>query len=183
MIFCSNCGTQAEESAAFCPNCGTGLSPTERVVEEIPYSAAPALPATYLPQVETKGRRVLAYLIDIVPLLFLALVHLLPVFGWMLYGLIHLCYWLLRDMGGASPGKMVVGSFVGDLNGGVSSTSQRMLRNVPLAIPGLLGMIPLLGIFFEFGVALFIFGGEAILLLATGRRFGDRLAGTDVFRR
>jgi uncharacterized RDD family membrane protein YckC len=100
----------------------------------------------------------------------------------MFYGLIHACYWLFRDINGASPGKMVMGSFVASENGTPATQNQRIIRNIPLALPGIVGMIPLLGIFFEAGLAALIFCGEAILLLATGRRLGDRIAGTMVFR-
>ncbi len=181
MTFCSNCGTSVAEGTAFCPNCGTSLKP---------FGAAPD-PAMHmhsstvvqLVQPEQKDRRVLAYLIDIVPMLVLAIVHFIPILGWMFYGLLHALYWLLRDINGASPGKSVMGSYVGTESGSVSTNQQRILRNVPLAIPGLLGMIPLLGLPIEFFAALAIFGLEAILLLTTGRRLGDRLAGTNVFRR
>ena len=135
------------------------------------------------PQVEDKGRRVIAYLIDVVPMLVLALLHFLPIVGWMLYGLIHACYWLFRDYLGASLGKTALGAYVTSEDGSPSTTRQRIIRNVPLAIPGIIGMIPLIGIFFEAGSALLIFGGEALMLLATGRRLGDRLAGTTVYRK
>lgn len=192
-MYCPNCGTSAVENTTFCPNCGTNLLPKTSATsgpetfayqspQPPPFAAASAAVAAWS-QPEDKGRRVLGFLIDIVPLFFLALLHFLPIIGWMLYGLIHACYWLLRDIGGASPGKSVLGSFVASQDGSPASTSQRVLRNLPLAIPGFLGMIPLIGIFFEFGVAAVIFGIEAILLLATGRRFGDRLAGTTVFRK
>ncbi len=190
-MFCPNCGTSVESSATFCPNCGANLAPAPGQSESqaqtgwsAPYpAAAAAVPMSYAAVPEEKGRRVGAYLIDIVPMLVLAVVHFLPIFGWMLYGLIHACYWLLRDINGASPGKLVIGSYVGNADGTPSTTSQRIVRNVPLALPGILGMIPLIGIFFEFAFALLIFGGEAILLLATGRRLGDRLANTLVFRK
>ena len=142
-----------------------------------------ATPVRYAPVIEEKGRRVVAYLIDVVPMIFLALIHFLPIVGWILYGFIHAFYWLLRDVNGASLGKSVLGSYVAAEDGVPATTSQRILRNVPLAIPGLLGMIPLIGIVFEFVVAILIFGGEALFLLATGRRLGDRLAGTQVFRK
>ncbi len=191
-MYCPNCGTAVTDNAAFCPNCGTNLIPdtgaasgSDAFTYEAPQPAFAAAPASVaaLPQPEDRGRRVIAFLIDIVPLFFLALLHLLPIVGWMLYGLIHAVYWLLRDIGGASPGKSVLGSFVATQNGSPASTSQRILRNLPLAIPGFVGMIPLIGVFFEFGLAAVIFGVEGILLLATGRRFGDRLAGTLVFRK
>jgi uncharacterized RDD family membrane protein YckC len=187
-MHCSNCGTTTESASAFCPNCGTKLGSDafrQASYSEAPFNAGAASSTApgYYARPEEKGRRVVAYLIDIVPMLLLALIHLLPIFGWMLYGLVHACYWLFRDIGGASPGKLVVGSYVANENGGMASTSQRVMRNVPLAIPGILGMIPLLGIAFEFAAAAVIFGGEAIVLLATGRRMGDRLAGTNVFRK
>ncbi len=188
-VFCPNCGTSVASADSFCPNCGTrfgaetlGQSGSARMGSQAAAPNASAAVGHYATP-EEKGRRVVAYLIDLVPMLILALVHLLPIVGWMLYGFLHACYWLLRDVGGASIGKSVMGSFVASENGAPSTTSQRILRNVPLAIPGVIGMIPLIGIIFEFVVAVVIFGGEAILLLATGRRFGDRLAGTSVFRR
>ncbi len=188
-MYCSNCGTVTSPNATFCPNCGTSVgagasrqgSYVEGITPEVVGAPRPGQ-MTYPDRPEEKSRRVVAYLIDLVPMLLLAVVHLLPIFGWMLYGFLHACYWLLRDVGGASPGKMVIGSMVGSENGRTASTSQRILRNLPLAIPGVLGMIPLIGIFFEFTIAVLIFGGEALLLLATGRRLGDRLAGTNVFR-
>ena len=196
-MYCPNCGTSTDAAATFCPNCGTNLGTANprNVESDIPaydatssaraaYSAPGAsVPLAYSRAPEETGRRVVAYLIDVVPMLLLAVIHFLPFIGWTFYGLIHACYWLLRDINGASPGKSVMGSFVGSTDGTPSTTQQRLLRNLPLAIPGVLGMIPLIGIFFEGAVALVIFGTEAILLLVTGRRFGDRLAGTAVFRK
>ncbi len=147
-----------------------------------PLSGTGAMGRVYA-QPEEKVKRVIGYLIDVVPMLFLALVHLLPIVGWMLYGFLHVCYWLFRDINGASLGKLAMGSFVASQDGTPASTQQKILRNVPLALPGILGMIPLLGLFLEIGFAMCVFGAEAVLLLATGRRFGDRLAGTMVFRR
>ena len=192
-MHCPNCGTSVETAVAFCPNCATDL---KRAAEDVPpahgtpYESSPQFTRSttapveaILPQPEEKVRRVVAYLIDVVPMLLLALVHLLPIFGWMFYGLLHACYWLLRDINGASLGKLVMGSFVASENGTPASTQQRVLRNATLAVPGIFGIIPLFGIFLEAGLALLIFGGEAILLLVTGRRLGDRIAGTMVFRR
>lgn len=182
MAFCQNCGTSVADNIAFCPNCGTSLQPPAATAGFTPSyeSGSAVIP---VPQPEEKGRRVLAYLIDVIPMLLLALIHFVPVIGWMFYGLLHALYWLLRDINGASPGKSILGSYVVSENGAPSTTSQRILRNVSLAIPGLIGMIPFIGIIFEFVLALIIFGGEAILLLATGRRLGDRLAGTNVYRK
>ncbi len=192
---CPNCGTSVGELVGFCPNCGTSLSPaaagfppragapSPSATGALPYTAATSLPLAYSGVPEERVKRVVGYLIDVVPMLVLALLHFLPVVGWMLYGLLHILYWLLRDINGASIGKTVMGSYVADVNGGPSTTSQRITRNIPLAIPGLFGLIPLLGIIFEIPIALLIFVGEAALLLLTGRRFGDRLAGTTVLRK
>ncbi len=195
-MFCPNCGTSVNASEMFCPNCGTGLaaasaSGTGSPPASTAYGFGYSSPQTgsrhsdvpvYHAQPEERVKRVVGYLIDVIPMLLLTVLHLLPVFGWMLYGLLHIGYWLLRDINGASPGKLVMKSFVANADGTPASTQQRILRNVPLAIPGLIGLIPLVGLFVEIPVALAIFAGEAIMLLATGRRFGDRLAGTDVFR-
>ncbi len=186
MIYCSKCGTQADENAAFCPNCGTSLAAQAAtpVTSAVPVAAVvPPPPSSYSGQTEDAGRRVLAFLIDVVPLLVLAVLHFLPVFGWMLYGLVHALYWLLRDINGSSPGKAVLGSYVASTTGAPSTSGQRMLRNLPIAIPGFIGMIPFIGIVLEFFLALAIFGFEGLMLLTTGKRIGDRLAGTTVLRK
>ena len=192
-MHCTNCGTPAEAGATFCANCGAALNPSSAGSATIDLPpAAPAWQApggtnpaliTYPPQVEERGRRVIAYLIDLVPMILLALVHFLPVVGSMFYGLIHICYWLFRDYTGSSLGKMALGAYVTNEDGGPSTTQQRIMRNLPLAIPGIIGLIPLIGIIFHLILGLIIFGGEAILLLATGRRMGDRIAGTNVYRK
>ena len=190
---CPNCGTSVGELVGFCPNCGTRLSaagsfppgaaPFASTAGPLPYTASTSPSAVYSGMPEERVKRVVGYLIDLVPMLLLGLLHFLPIFGWMLYGLLHICYWLLRDINGASIGKTLMGSYVADVNGGPSTTSQRITRNIPLAIPGLFGLIPLIGLAFEIPIGLLIFVGEAALLLATGRRFGDRLAGTNVLRK
>jgi len=195
---CPNCGTSVGQLVGFCPNCGTNLSatagsfppgaaPFASTAGPLPYTAPHAAsnfaPSVYAGMPEERVKRVVGYLIDLVPMLLLGLLHFLPIFGWMLYGLLHIGYWLLRDINGASFGKTLMGSYVADVNGGPSTTSQRITRNIPLAIPGLFGLIPLIGLAFEIPIGLLIFVGEAALLLATGRRFGDRLAGTNVLRK
>jgi uncharacterized RDD family membrane protein YckC len=192
-MHCTNCGTPADASAAFCENCGTSLhssaagSVTVDVGQATPTWSGPdtgdAAVAGFPPQVEDRGRRVIAYVIDLVPMILLAVLHFLPIVGWMFYGLIHACYWLFRDYTGASLGKAALGAYVTSEDGSPSTTRQRIIRNVPLAIPGIIGMIPLVGIFFEAAFALVIFGGESLMLLLTGRRLGDYLAGTTVYRK
>ena len=190
MIYCSNCGTQAADTAAFCPNCGTAFAPPAAASAATPLGSAipangPAAPAafSYTGQTEDAGRRVLAFLIDIVPMLLIGLLHFVPIIGWMVHGLLHALYWLLRDVNGSSPGKAVLGTYVASRDGGASTRGQRILRNVTLAAPGFLGMIPLIGVVLEFFLALALFGLEGLLLLTTGKRLGDRIAGTTVLRR
>ena len=185
---CPNCGATADSTAAFCPNCGTSLtsgsaSSQTRTDWRNPFPSASPGAAYSIAAPEDRGRRILGYLIDLVPMLLLSLLHFIPIIGWMLYGLIHACYWLLRDINGASLGKLVLNSYVANIDGSPATTSQRVMRNVLLAIPGVFGMIPLVGIAFEIILALIIFGGEGLILILTGRRLGDRLANTTVFRR
>lgn len=145
----------------------------------LPYSVDNALAV----RPEGKTRRTVGFLIDVIPSLILGLINLLPVIGWMVHGFLSACYWLLRDITGASLGKMVTGSIVVSEDGGPASTGQKILRNLPLALPGFVGMIPIVGIFFEMILAVVILGVEVILFCATGRRLGDRLARTTVVRR
>jgi uncharacterized RDD family membrane protein YckC len=144
-----------------------------------PYSVDNALAV----RPEDKTKRIVGFLVDVIPSLFLGLINLLPVLGWIVHGFLSALYWLLRDITGASLGKMVTGSIVVREDGGPASTAQKILRNLPWAIPGFVGMIPLVGIIFEMILGVVILGIEGILLFATGRRLGDRLAGTTVVRK
>jgi uncharacterized RDD family membrane protein YckC len=145
----------------------------------LPYSVDNALAV----RPQDKTRRILGFLVDVIPSLFLGLVNLLPVLGWMVHGFLSACYWLLRDITGASLGKVVTGSIVVREDGGPASTGQKILRNLPFALPGFVGMIPIVGIIFEMILAVVILGIEVFLFLATGRRLGDRLARTTVVRK
>jgi uncharacterized RDD family membrane protein YckC len=145
----------------------------------LPYSVDDALAV----RPQRKTRRTVGFLIDIIPSLLLGLINLLPVIGWMVHGFLSACYWLLRDITGASLGKIVTGSVVVSEHGGPASTGQKILRNLPLALPGFVGMIPIFGIFFEIILGVVVLGVEVILFLATDRRLGDRLARTTVVRK
>jgi uncharacterized RDD family membrane protein YckC len=182
-MYCSNCGGETDLAAKFCGNCGSLQPGFPIALGGTELARAGTVAVGFPPQVDDRGRRVIAFLIDVLPLLVLAIIHLLPIIGWMLYGFFHACYWLLRDYTGASLGKQALGAYVTSEDGTPASTKQRILRNVTLAIPGVVGMIPLIGVVFEAVLAFLIFGGEALLLLATGRRLGDRIAGTTVYRK
>lgn len=184
-MFCSSCGAETDLKAKFCANCGAlqpGFPEPPPLVPQV-LTPVTSMAAGFAPQVDERGRRVIAFFIDVIPLLVLAVVHLLPIIGWMFYGFAHACYWLLRDYTGSSLGKMALGSYVTSEDGSPATTQQRILRNVTLAIPGILGMIPVIGIVFEMIFAFLFFGMEALLLLTTGRRLGDRIAGTTVYRK
>jgi uncharacterized RDD family membrane protein YckC len=133
-------------------------------------------------QEEEKIKRIFGYVIDIIPALLLGMLNIVPIVGWMLNGFLSACYWLLRDITGASLGKTVMHSLVVSQDGSPSSTSQRIIRNLPFVIPGILGMIPILGLLFQIWAGVLVFVLEMTLFLFTSRRLGDRLAGTMVVR-
>lgn len=130
-----------------------------------------------------KSQRAFGYLIDVLPLLLIGLISLIPFVGIILYGFILIFYWLLRDITGGSLGKMAMGTKVVAKDGSPASTGARILRNVTLAIPGLVLAIPLVG----------YIGGpicgstmvllEVFMLLGSGERVGDKIAGTIVVKR
>ncbi len=182
---CSRCGTQQSNGIRFCSNCGQALEPTgsSSVNQPGTPSAYRPAPIAVLPERENLGRRILAYLIDLLPCLVLSVLHFLPILGWMMFGLITGCYWLLRDINGASLGKSFTGSIVLSADGSPSTTSQRIIRNAPIAFAVFLEMIPFAGILFWFIGLLIVVPVELLLVLVGGRRLGDVLAGTNVFHK
>lgn len=187
-MFCCRCGAETEVTARYCGNCGSAQPgfPVEVIAASVPGAGSALANQTVVgfpPQVDDRGRRVIAFVIDVLPIMVLALLHFLPIIGWMFYGFLHACYWLLRDYTGASLGKMALGAYVTSEDGTPATTQQRILRNITLAAPGIVGMIPIVGIVFEALFAVLFFGAEAVLLLTTGRRLGDRIAGTTVYRK
>src|SRR6266849_5487997 len=79
----------------------------------------------------SKGQRAGAYIIDVIPPLIVGF-SLAP-------------YWLLRDITGASIGKLLLSLRVVAKDGQEASVGKRILRNLPLAIGPSLLIIPLLG--------------------------------------
>ncbi len=130
-----------------------------------------------------KSQRAFGYLIDVLPLLLIGLISLIPFVGIILYGFILIFYWLLRDITGGSLGKMAMGIKVVAKDGGPASMGARILRNATLAVPGLVLAIPLVG----------YIGGpvcgstmvllEVFMLLGSGERVGDKIAGTVVVKK
>jgi uncharacterized RDD family membrane protein YckC len=126
------------------------------------------------------GLRAAAYLIDVIPAIFIGLFGLIPLIGVMIVGCLLTPYWLLRDVTGASLGKMLLGLKVVSTDGGQATTSARILRNVPLVAGPVLMIIPLLGYVLGPPVAALVILVEVVLLLTQGDRLGDKLAGTTV---
>ncbi len=182
---CPNCGTLQHNGIRFCSNCGQSFGSVGSSFEGQPTTPSPyrSAPVAIVPERENLGRRILAYLIDLLPCLILSVLHFVPILGWMMFGLITGCYWLLRDINGASLGKSFTGSIVLSAGGSPSTTSQRIIRNIPIALAVFLELIPLAGILFWFIGLLIVLPIELILLLVGGRRLGDVLAGTNVFHK
>jgi uncharacterized RDD family membrane protein YckC len=151
----------------FCPTCGNRLEVTG------PVDVPPAQPLS-------RGRRVAAFLIDLVVAIILeAIASVLGTLSAILLAL----FWLLRDINGASPGKIVLGLVVQNRAGGPSTASQRILRNLPFAISALPLVVPVLGTAVAYPTQLILLVVETILVLSTGERIGDKLAGTKVAMR
>ncbi|MBT9331033.1 RDD family protein [Paracidobacterium acidisoli] len=147
----------------FCPNCGRRLQKVADVAAITPVS---------------RGRRFGAYFIDFCIAFLLVLVGTIPIVGLIITPIIAL-YWLLRDINGASPGKSLLGLAIVSRGGGRSTTMQRILRNLPFAIMVLPLLIPYIGLT-DYPIQLFVILVEALMVILTRERIGDKLAGTMV---
>jgi uncharacterized RDD family membrane protein YckC len=128
--------------------------------------------------------RIGGYLIDVIPTVLMGLVlGWIPIIGAVILGFVLLAYWLLRDITGASLGKLVLGLVVVKKDGTPSGTKERILRNLPLAIGPAMLIIPLAGYVIAPSVAGIIVLTEIVLLLAKQERLGDMLAGTTVIKK
>jgi uncharacterized RDD family membrane protein YckC len=137
----------------------------------------------------SKGQRFVAYLIDLIPIVLLGLItgssmrtvgHVGAI-NW-----VGAAYLLLRDVSGASVGKLIVGLRVVGHDGGQARLANRILRNVTLALgPALTGLSLSAGfvdVVAELSGSLVAFV-DVVFLLMGGRRLGDRIAGTSVASR
>jgi len=79
--------------------------------------------------------RWLAWVIDLLPAIFLSLFAVIPLIGGLLSALLVTAYLLMRDFKGASPGKLLLGLKVVDRNGGPASQKALLLRNITFALP------------------------------------------------
>jgi uncharacterized RDD family membrane protein YckC len=125
--------------------------------------------------------RALGYLIDLLPTFLAIPFFLIPILGQIVAGAILCAYWLLRDINGASLGKLALGCRVATDSGGQEATPKdRIFRNLPLAIIPLSLTIPFVGFFLVLLVGPVVIVAELMCLLTKGQRVGDILAGTTV---
>ena len=136
-----------------------------------------------IPVAADRGLRVAGYLLDVLPAMVLGLFGMIPIIGPIIAGLLLAPYWLLRDITGASLGKLLLGMRVVRKDGRPASTGAKILRNVPLAIGIAFLIIPVLGYLLGPAVATIVVMTEGILILTQGERLGDRIAGTTVVRK
>jgi uncharacterized RDD family membrane protein YckC len=174
--FCPVCGATLTGGAQFCGNCGTQLTAA-------PSSAAPEMP---LGDSNVVGLRIVAALIDFIPLivLFLVMAATLGEFGntgpnsnfevrleneqFLLYALIAYLYYVIFEAAtAATPGKMLMGLTVVKVNGEPYTVGAVLLRNILRLIDGL----------FFYVVAI-----VCMAVTAKRQRLGDLAAGTLVVR-
>ena len=148
-----------------------------------PPSPATMAIAPPVPLAADKGIRVAGYFLDVLPTLLLVLVAWIPFVGIILAGLCLTPYWLLRDVTGASLGKLLLGLKVVGRDGQPSTPGARILRNLPIAVGPMCMLIPVLGYFLALPVAGIMVLTEGVMLLSQGERLGDRLAKTAVVKK
>jgi uncharacterized RDD family membrane protein YckC len=118
--------------------------------------------------------RTIALAIDWIIAAPFGLIGLIPIIGQFFSICFLIPYWLLRDIGGASIGKRLLGLRVVDYNGQVPMLGSRIKRNLIFALPVIALLLPVIG-FFGAAVAFLIVSlVEAILIARRGERMGDR---------
>ena len=167
-----------DNQETFCPECGTRLVPPASLsLESVPMSVLPDI------VVASKASRIAGYLIDVgISLLFIVFLAI-PVIGQFIFGIAGAIFFLFRDINGASPGKILLGNEVIARNGSKASGKQKVLRNLLLALPDIAEIIPIGGLVLGPVAVLVIFGLETVVLVATGERLSDKIAGTMVVKR
>lgn len=131
-----------------------------------------------------------SWIIDVVGLIVclipVIVVGLIPFVGWLiaLLGIpaVAVAYHLLRDIQGASLGKHLLGMRVVSKTGGEATNGQRVLRNILFAVPVACMILPIIGHIIGAFLGFAITVTEAIMLLSTGERLGDKLANTVVIK-
>ena len=137
--------------------------------------------------------RIVSYLIDVVPAFIcfwiISLVFaFIPVIGWIaalfLVPALGCAYQLFRDMvfSGSSIGKHFLKFKVMSKDGAEATTKQKIMRNLDLAIPAAIQIIPIIGTILGAVLGLAVAVTELIFLLTKGERLGDQWAGTKVIK-
>jgi uncharacterized RDD family membrane protein YckC len=175
MLVCKPCKYYVKENAGhsairYCPE-GHELEKSDTV----------PLPAI---QPARRTMRLFGILIDFIIIAVIAFVILIlpiPIFSQELGAIVICGFWLLRDINGRSLGKAALGTEVVGRTGTRSTSMQRIVRNIPFGIAILPLFIPFLG-YLDFPVQSLMFLLECIVVLITGERLGDKLAGTMVIQ-
>lgn len=115
----------------------------------------------------------------IVFLPFAFLLGVIPIIG----PTVVILLWLFRDINGRSPGKVIVGTTIISRHGGPAKPMQRVIRNLPFGLALLPLFFPLIGVPVAGTLDLLMTIAEMIVVLATGERIGDKMAGTMVVKR
>jgi uncharacterized RDD family membrane protein YckC len=186
VAFCSYCGRQYPSNqlsfngaAAICQSCAQ--SQAQPVYAQPVYAPSAATAPGFAVD---PGIRLLGYLIDIIPAVIVGVaIGWIPVLGSIVVGAALFAYWLLRDITGASLGKIVLGTQVVKKDGSPSSTKERILRNVPMIVGPVLMMIPFAGLVIGPSISVLIILVETVLLFTKRERMGDMLAGTTVVKK
>lgn len=120
------------------------------------------------------SKRIVAFIIDWVLSVPFQFIGVIPFIGQFLSLMFLIPYWLLRDVGGASIGKRLMGLRVVNYQGETAAFGTRVRRNLILAFPFLVIILPVLGAVAAalafFAVALI----ELTLLFVRGERLSDR---------
>ena len=169
----------------FCTNCGATIEPGQPCTNcAVRQAAAATQQAVTTAISDVVGLRALGYIIDVIPMIIIGVViGWIPIIGAIIFGVILLCYWLLRDFAGHSLGKIVLGLEVVKKDGTPSDTKARILRNVTIAIGPAFLILPVIGYVLGPVLSLICIVTEMIMLLVTKERIGDRLAGTTVVKK
>lgn len=126
--------------------------------------------------------RFVGMLIDWVPTLVVLPLGVIPIVGPIIAGLIIGIWYLLRDIKGASLGKMLLKERVVMKDGSVPDQAALIKRNITVAAPALCMAIPLAGYILGPLVAVAALILEVVMLATKGERFGDQIAGTKVIK-
>jgi len=153
----------------FCPDCG-------RKLKEVPEAAFDSV------QPASRGRRFGGWFVDSLIVWLLAMLSLVPVLGQEVAAVSMVLFWLFRDINGKSPGKALVGTVIVSRSGSPATTRQRIVRNLPFAVSILPLFIPIIG-YVDFPLQWCVYILEAIMVLVSCERLGDKMAGTMVIKR